>query len=105
MFRYNLRKMSDTERFNLSLSNVNGRLDYRTLVKKTPGNGYEQVTFEPKIAVRENRIVIQLKNGVEIARFKNPSEAARLTGCKSASIHRILKGKKKTTGGFEWKYE
>jgi hypothetical protein len=49
--------------------------------------------------------VIQYKDGVEIARFNSVYEAAKLSGCKLASIYRVLKGLKNITGGYEWKYE
>lgn len=33
-YRYNTRKLSDPERFNISLQNIEGRLDYKTLIEK-----------------------------------------------------------------------
>lgn len=106
MFRYNLRKMTDAERFNLSLSQVEGRLKYKVLTDKSKGNGKDQITFEPKEQVKlKINAVIQYKDGKEIARFKSVPEAVKATNCKSASIYRVLKGIKNTTGGYEWKYE
>jgi group I intron endonuclease len=50
--------------------------------------------------------VIQLKDGVEIARFTSSCEAGRQTGILYKSIHAVCKGRKwvKTAGGFEWKF-
>lgn len=103
MFRYNFRKIKDHERFNLSLTKVEGRLTYKHLIRK-PGTTLEDAPFE---VMRKGfrRPVIQLKNGEVIGRYESISDAARLTGAKKQNIHRVLSGKKQTTGGFEWKYE
>jgi hypothetical protein len=46
-----------------------------------------------------------LKNGEVVGRYESITQAARLTGAKKQNIHRVLVGKKQTTGGFEWRYE
>lgn len=47
-------------------------------------------------------MVIQLKNGNVINRFNNAAEAGRRTGIFKSNIYDVLKGKRKTAGGFEW---
>lgn len=37
-YRYNSRKLTDLQRFNLTLERVNGRLKYNTLINKQPKN-------------------------------------------------------------------
>jgi len=48
--------------------------------------------------------VVQLQDGVEIARFPSSSEAGRQTGILYKNIHTVCKGNKKTAGGFVWKF-
>lgn len=50
--------------------------------------------------------VVQLKDGVEIARFPSSMEAGRQTGILYKNIHAVCKGEKwkKTAGGFVWKF-
>lgn len=104
MFRYNLRKMGDTERFTFSLTQLEGRLTYKHLIR-TPEAIAEQAAFV-RVGVREARPVIQLtKKGEFVARFNSIQEAARMTNNDAAHIHRVLNGKRKSTGGFTWKYE
>jgi hypothetical protein len=102
-FRYNLRKMKDNERFNVSLTQTEGRLTYRHLV------GHSTIITEETISqtMRKGfrRPVIALKNGEAVCRYNSISEAARLTGAKKQNIHRVLVGKKQTHNGYEWKYE
>lgn len=47
--------------------------------------------------------VQQILNGEIIAEFKSMSEAARQTGCNQAHISAVCRGKRKSTGGFQWK--
>jgi ActR/RegA family two-component response regulator len=40
--------------------------------------------------------------GIEIARYPNISEAARVTGINRASIQHVLAGRYITAGGYKW---
>jgi hypothetical protein len=52
-----------------------------------------------------SRQVSQLDlNGNEISRFSCIAEAARITGAVRQDISKVCKGKRKTSGGFIWKY-
>lgn len=57
--------------------------------------------------VKKGVPVIQLKDGVEIARFYASTEAGRVTGINYKHIHAVCKGERwrKTAGGFQWKFE
>lgn len=49
--------------------------------------------------------VYQIKNGVVINKFYGTNEAQRETGIAQANISCVCRGKRKTAGGYEWKYE
>jgi hypothetical protein len=106
MYRYNLRKMQDAERFNYSLSQIEGRLDYKTLTDKNKGNGQDTVTVNPKMEIRkyEKRIIVQSdRNGNIIATYPSITAAAKITNIDKGNISQALRGKKNTAGGFIWK--
>jgi len=48
--------------------------------------------------------VLQIKDGIVVKRHKSLSEAGRELGIDRRCIGRVCNGKKKSTGGFEWKY-
>ena len=108
MFRYNLRKMTDADRFKFSLSKVNGRLTYKDLI-----NAHEPLKLTTKISINpddnkrvqgEKQAVYQLFDGEIVGRFNTLKEAAEMTGVKRQNISRVLKGLKITTGGYQWIY-
>lgn len=57
-----------------------------------------------------DKAVIQLKDGIEIARFKSASEASRKTGIGRSAISNVCRGYVwngrhcRTAGGYGWKY-
>jgi len=115
-FRYNLRKITDNERFNLSLKSIEGRLKWKNLTDKSNGDGYDQVTFKPSNNLTyvsneprnrwDAKAVIQIDlHGEIIARYPSIREACRITGLKKRAITIVLSGRNKTTGGYYWKYE
>ena len=102
-FRYNTRKVTDPQRFDISLMNVEGRLTYKQLTYEpeiVPAQFKEQIVMQQG----KRRAVHQVKNGHIVNTFSTIKEAAEHTGLKKSHISRVLWGKKKTTGGFEWKY-
>lgn len=72
---------------------------YRVLGKK----GH----WEGKIGANNphSKIVLQIKEGEIIAEFYGTSEASRQTNIEQNSICRCCNGKRKTAGGFRWKYK
>lgn len=108
MFRYNFRKMKDAERFTFSLGQVEGRLTYKKLV------GIKQVKNEIgelilPIPAKLNspyygRPVAQIKDGEIVAQFGTIKEAGEKTGITWQSISRVLNGRRRSTGGYKWKY-
>lgn len=64
---------------------------------------------ESKNKIRENtpsKAVIQYSmNGELIAEYSSIHEAERNTGCHHGHICKCCKGKKKSTGGYIWKYK
>lgn len=47
--------------------------------------------------------VYQILNGEIIAVYESMSEAARKTGCNQGHISAVCLGKRKSTGGFQWR--
>lgn len=103
-FRYNFRKMKDSARFTMSLQNAEGRLKYKTLVgtKQPVCDNTPFVLTEAKKG--EKRPVHQIKDGQIIATFDSIREAAKAIGISPALIGRVVRGKKKHTHGYSWKY-
>ena len=110
MFRYNLRKMKDADRFTLSLSNMDGRLSWRDLVNapipvRQPSRAKMQENYptdlNPKI---KGRPVYQLFDGEIVGEFDSIKQAAGITGLKKESISKVIRGLQTTTGGYQWIY-
>ncbi|MEP7163856.1 MAG: IS1595 family transposase [Ferruginibacter sp.] len=110
MHRYNLRKMTDAARFNYTLTNIEGRLDYKTLVNTTAANTNKLLTENDYNVVTKlnspikGRPVYQVKDGEVISRYNTLKEAAAITGIKNSQISKALKGVQNTAGGFQWIY-
>jgi hypothetical protein len=105
MFRYNFRKMKDTNRFAYSLQRLEGRLKYKDLIKK------EEPTIQPlernqPIEKRkwERRDIVQIKDGNIIAQYPTIIAAAKANGLNPSHIRSVLLGELLFTGGFQWKY-
>jgi transposase-like protein len=109
MYRYNFRKMKDTGRFIMSLGKSNGRLKYKNLIA-SKGDPHENitVTFAPTMMEKfygNKKRVLQIKNGEIVGRYPTISEASRSTGLSRERIRDVIKGKRVSHGGYEWKYE
>lgn len=52
-----------------------------------------------------HKIVYQIQNGVIINKFYGTNEAQRATGITQSNISCVCCGKRKTAGGYKWKYE
>jgi hypothetical protein len=104
-FRYNLRKMKDAERFNFSLTQIEGRLTYKHLVERTKE---ESIDIQPIVVPEKwtrDRTILQIKDGKIVATFKTIASAAKAIGVKDPSLRQALTGKSKSCGGYEWRYE
>lgn len=53
----------------------------------------------------KSKMVIQIKNGKIVAEFYGLSEAGRKTNISVSNICNCCKGKKKSAGGYQWKYK
>lgn len=63
-------------------------------------NGLNYVTGR---AGRKKIPVIQLdRNGVKIDRYESIGKASRITGIQRQNIEKVIKGKRKTAGGYQW---
>lgn len=51
------------------------------------------------------RPVLQIKDGRIVRRYGSLMDAERATGIRSGNICNAARGKMKTAGGYEWKYE
>lgn len=59
-----------------------------------------------KTKIASSKPVVQLTtNFVEIATFQSAKVAEQLTGIKAPSIAAVCKGKRKSAGGYVWKYK
>ncbi|MES2430467.1 MAG: IS1595 family transposase [Bacteroidota bacterium] len=107
MFRYNLRGMNDAARFTYSLSQVNGRLTWKDLVRKDEPNNFvavRNVRTEEQTQKRIVRPIVQMNEGVIVAEFKSIRECSRQTGIATELIREVLIGIKITTHGYQFKY-
>ena len=48
--------------------------------------------------------VIAMVNAVPVARYESVAQAAVATKCHRPNISKVLKGKRKSAGGYQWKY-
>jgi transposase-like protein len=103
MFRYNLRKINDPQRFTFTLQNVEGRLKYKNLTAKDQ-SGITIETIPCPVPGKKTNPVYQIKNGKIIAEFPTVKAAAKYLGLSKRGIFKVLAGEKRTTGGFQWKY-
>lgn len=102
-FRYNTRKVTDPQRFDLSLINIEGRLTYKQLTyepENVPAQFKEQIVMKQGV----KRAVHQVLNGRIINTFRTAKEAAEYIGCHKTRISKVLRGLSKSAAGFQWKY-
>jgi len=106
MFRYNLRKMKDADRFTLSLNYITGRLTYKDLIQKELEQNYisDKSINAANYIKGKRRPVVQLKDGEIVAKFESVSAASRELNITESMIRRVLKGVTRQTHGFQWKY-
>ena len=70
------------------------------------GKHHSEETRRKMSENRPSKPVLQFsKNGEFIAEYPSIMEAERQTGCKSESVCRCCNGKRKSCGGFIWKYK
>ena len=93
----------DTNKYNNKVDNLewatNGENQihaYRTGLNYVTGRAGRK-----KIAVCK----IDLTTGKAIDTYKSLADAGRENNLHDANIHKVLKGERKSTGGFGWKYE
>lgn len=106
MFRYNLRGVNDAARFTYTLSQVNGRLTWKQLVKKEeqPVTAIQEVE-RPKVQYIGQKIaIVQLQFGKPVAEYTSIKEAAEALNINEASIRKVLTGIMHTTHGYQFKY-
>ncbi len=102
MYRYNSRKLKDAARFTYSLQRLDGRLKYKDLIQDIDETG-KPVTKLPPL-VYKAKPILQIKDGVILNQFPSVSEAARQTGIYKGGIWKCLRGQRKQSKGFNWKY-
>lgn len=101
MYRYNTRKMNDAARFTISLQNVDGRLKWKDLVFNT-----EKVENENVLPIADHSVrkILQIESGIVINQFDSIKDAERATGIPWNGIYKCLRGKRRTSKGYTWKY-
>lgn len=104
MHRYNLRNMTDAQRFDLSIANIEGRLTYKELINSPIPERPTKNPLTDKGVSGKKRAVYQLFDGEIVNRFDSIKQAGEMTGIKKENISRVLWGKRVTTGGYQWIY-
>lgn len=67
---------------------------------------WEDNRYKQRMERRSRKgVVIQLKDGVEVARFKSQKEAVKKTGFNQSLISAVLNGRRNNTGGYQFIYE
>lgn len=108
-YRYNSRKQKDGDRFEIGLSKIETKLSWKELTKD---NGFtSQTIIEPELPVEivsgrqgTKKSIAQILNGVVVATFGSVVAAENITKIKQQNISRVLRGLRKSTGGYKWKY-
>lgn len=100
------RKMSESRRGkNLGIKFSEERK--RKISEATMGRGLGRKASDEtkaKIAEANNKSVIMLLAGEEVARYKSAKEAAENIGVDLSGVARVCRGRQKTAGGFVWRY-
>lgn len=102
MYRFNSRKLKDAERFQISLSKVEGRLKYRDLIN-TPDPAKRTRKVSNYVKAR-SKPVIQRLNDELIGQFPSIGEAFRQTGIGVSVISKAARKATKSGGGYEWDF-
>lgn len=105
-YRYNTRQIKDGQRFEEALGLIESRLSWKDLTKD---NGLTKETIIepalPHLRISGKKAPIgQIHQGKIIATYPSIVAAERATGIKQQAISGVLRGFRKTTGGYEWKY-
>jgi DNA invertase Pin-like site-specific DNA recombinase len=99
--------MKDHQRFTLSHQNAEGRLKYKNLVKKTEIIKVKKLSPYPANlppADHSRKQILQLKDDEVIGIYNNIQEAANAVGVTHSTIWKVLRGLKKSSKGYQWKY-
>lgn len=106
-YRYNTRKMTEADRFELALQNIETPLSWKDLTKNnglTAAPVIEPEVPKLKLKQRQQHEVLQILQGEVIARFPSILAAAEATGIIKTSISKVVRGVNLTAGGYQWKY-
>lgn len=79
----------------------NQKHKYNVLHYKHPKGNLGKIGIKNKLS----KFIYQIKNGLIVSEFCGLMEAYRKTGISPANICGCCKGKRKTAGGFVWKYK
>jgi len=106
-YRYNSRHMKDGERFEKTFENIETRLSWKDLTKNNGLNAdaiIQPSLPELNIGISgKKRAIVQMIRGEVIATFTSIVEAANITGIKKYAIARVVRGERKSAGGYVWK--
>lgn len=100
--RWNSKKTMDNERFKLVFTNMERRLTYANLIENKVVVINGEIVDTTVMTERKPRRVFQVHEDVVVGEFKSINEAIRQTGI--SNIHKALKGKRRSAGGFKWVY-
>lgn len=66
---------------------------------------YEKETIYNSSSFKRNRPIIAIDKEGNESIFSNQKEAEKITGAKQSNINRVLKGKRKQSNGYYFKYK
>lgn len=67
---------------------------------------YSHLDIEPYLKVKNGKAVLQFhKNGTYMREYASISEAGRVTGINISNISQVCLNKRKTAGGYKWKFK
>lgn len=99
-YKFNSRKIKDSDRFNHALGCIEGRLTYKKLIAVVPQKDIV-LTEKPK---NRGYGIIQLRDGEIIGQYSSIFEAQQKTGIDRNNIRKACKGERDSAGGYEWIY-
>lgn len=98
-YRFNSRKVTDCDRFTMSLQRTEGRLMYKTLVAATK----PEIRYKRASKTFRCKPVIQRLNDEVIGQYSSIGEAFRQTSIGVSSISNAVRNKLQA-GGFYWEF-
>lgn len=103
-YRFNSRKLTDVNRFDITMKNLNGRLTYKDLIYTNVEEPEKVATIRSFTPTKKSKPVLQIKDDEVIAQYVSVNEAAYKTGFDGGNIAKAARGERKFANGYKWVY-